>query len=154
MARFYILESVTSHGQIHLHTTASRQSKTSTNSFTSSHYRPRLLAFLKPDICLHWMWVSRHKQIKPIIITDAVYTGYSIQMHIQYLTYTTHLSLLTTGKLEEWKNVCFDSFASLYRLQKDRSIGDGKWFILMPSRIVSEDYMFIRNILFCKWGTV
>lgn len=41
-------------------------------------------------------------QIKPNIITDAVYTWYSIQMPNQLLTYSTCLSLLTTGLEEEF----------------------------------------------------
>jgi len=38
---------------------------------------------LTADICLHLFGC---KQTEPTIITDAVYTGYSIQMCIQFLT--------------------------------------------------------------------
>jgi len=55
------------------------------NSFTS-HHRPRLLPFshLSADTCQHRMQAQHQKQIKPIINTDAVYTGYSIQTPLHF----------------------------------------------------------------------
>jgi len=51
--------------------------------------------------------VSRQKQIKLIIITDAVYTGYSTDARsVSDIAYSIHLSLSTTGQREEWR-YCF-----------------------------------------------
>jgi len=65
---------------------------TLTNSYTSSHHRPRPLVLGCSDICLNW-WASGQKQIA-IMITVAVYTDRV------YRCVFSFLHLLTTGQME------------------------------------------------------
>jgi len=81
---------VTSHRQKYLHMTVSRARYR--HIFTSSHHRPHPLTFS----------YTGKKQIEPIIITDAVYTGW-----IQYTDacllsdISTRINLPKIGQMKE-----------------------------------------------------
>jgi len=63
--------------------------------------------------------VSEPKQTT-IITTDTVYTGYSIQICAQFLKYSTHLSLSTTGEMI-WFDALFNLFVCVFVLTKEES---------------------------------
>jgi len=103
------LRDLTSHRQIYLHMTASRakhQRIVHNRTIGPSTGIQLLNGWYLPTLDVNVE--SYQKQIEPIIITDTVYTGYSIQMRVQFLR-STHLSLSTAGQMEGWKNVCFDA---------------------------------------------
>ncbi len=132
------------------------QSKASTNNHPltigPAHCRSVSLTFNHAERKCH---VALKSKINYNHCHYLVYTGYSIQMCVHFLTVHAFESVVNRTNVDKWKNVRFDafglnsSFASLYRYQKDPRARN-KWIVYfkgIPDRIrgLFREFCFLNE---------